>query len=168
MTAAKFDIKDIPRGTNPPFKITLVRADGSVYPLATPFGGEGCTISMVVREESWEDSLTDTTALMKRKCRFWNVPNIAALPDLAAATGDICWVDETASIRVYDGTAWKFGTTDENKIMQGEYTIRFTREEFMIPVGTHYYSIDIRFPNGEVTKLVRGKIKISPNTVNEI
>jgi hypothetical protein len=162
MAVARVDIRDLPRGTTPPFRLSMTSG-------GAPMSLVGCTAVMVVRDERWEDSATDATARWKRRARFWQVPSLDALQGIQGAReGDIAWVDDLAIARLFDGYAWGECNTDENRITEGVYTIRPRREETMVPVGRYYYSIDIAFPSGEVVKAVKGKIEVTDNTVNEM
>lgn len=156
------NFNDWPRGTTPPMVIRVAN-DGQ------PMSLVGCTVALVVRDEKWEDSLTDDTARIKRRVRFWEVNARDDLDDLEAAReGDIAWVSDLAVPFLLSGRGWNPIDSAENNIPGGLYTIRFTREEVMIPVGKYYYSIDMKLPTGEITKVVKGHIKITDNTVNEI
>lgn len=163
MATAKVNINDFPRGTTPPF--TIKAKAGEV-----PFSLVGSTIVMTVRNEKWEDSETDATAVMKRRARFWQVGTYDDLVVLITdpTVGDIAWVDDIPEAFTWDGESWVEANSVENDITNGVYTIVFTRAETMVPVGKYYYSIDIELPNGRVGKLVKGKIAITDNTVNEV
>ena len=156
------NIDDWPRGTNPPIRINLSDPQG-IRSLV------GSTIAIVIRDENWEDSLTDESARVKRRVRCWQVQNEDDLEAIVGASeNDLCWVNEFENVRVYDGSEWVPGNTEENHIVEGQLTFRFSRSEMMLPVGSYYYSIDIRLPDGEVAKILKGKLKITPNTVNEL
>lgn len=162
MSTARKDIKDWPRGTTPPFRIS-VSANGEKRSLV------GCTLAMVVREDEWHDSMTDDIAVMKRRVSFYSVDKRIDLSSISnPKINDMAWVVADNVPVEYDGQRWREKDPQENAIIDGVYTIRFTRNEAMIPVETYHYSIDIKFENGEVVKIVRGKINITPNTVNEI
>lgn len=169
------NIRDFPRGTNPPITFNMTNPDGSPFSLAKASGELGCVVAMVIREEPWEDSDNDDTALIRRRVGFWNVDTqddffLINNPQI----GDLCWVNFPApdaldgSVFLFDGLSWNFGETDENRILDGMFTLRFTREETLLPIGRYYHSVDIMFPNGEVSKVMRGTINITSNTINEI
>ena len=159
----KLDIKDWARGTTPPITINAQR-NGAAFSLV------GCTIAMTVRPEKWKEGTTDDDALLRRHASFYQVPNIASLPALivSPSINDIAWIDDTASAMRFNGSNWGEAVTNENRILEGRYTIRFGRAETMLPVGKYFHSIDIKFPNGEVAKICKGQFNITDNTVNEI
>lgn len=159
----KYNMKDWGRGTTPPFTIqTTKQSDGSPYSL------EGCVIAFAVRSEDWENSLTDNTALIKRRVFFYRVNTFDDLASLTPQVGDVAWLNDTESAVAWDGTAWNEVSTNENNVPGGTYVLRFTRAETMLPVGRYYHSLDMQFPNGEIQKIIRGYIDITSNTVNEI
>jgi hypothetical protein len=158
MAIAKVNITDFPRGTTPPLRVR-----------AKDFSLNDCTLVFVMRTEKWENSTNDDTAVIKKRSHFRTVYTVS---DLAIITDqivdDVTWVIDTASAVRWDGSAWVSVSTNENDILNGIYTFRFSREETMVPVGTYYYSIDIRMPTGEIQKIVKGKISITDNTVNDM
>lgn len=162
MATEKVNIADWARGTTPPM---VIRAQSE----GVPYSLVGCTLVMVIRAEAWEDSLTDDTALVKRRAKFWEVVNMDGLVDIASPIeGDIAWIDDDAIARMWDGENWVEANSAENYIIGGVYTFRFTRDEMMLDVGKYYYSVDIMMPDGEIGKIVKGKINITDNTVNEV
>ena len=83
MRTAEKNLNDWPRGTTPPMVIRVAKN-------GQPMSLVGCTVALVVRDEKWEDSLTDDTARIKRRVRFWEVNARDDLDDLEAAReGDI-------------------------------------------------------------------------------
>ena len=95
---AKLDIKDWARGTTPPITLNMSRS-GESYSLV------GCTIAFVVRSAKWENSTSDSTALIRRKISFYEVPDLASLPVLVPvpASGDLAWITSLEIVRRYDG-----------------------------------------------------------------
>jgi hypothetical protein len=163
--AQVFDIKNWERGTTPPITIRMRNEETN-----EPMTLAGCRIVMVVRDEKWEDSLNDDTARIKRRADFYQVTSLADLP-ISIPTpiaNDIAWVTDIDSPRLWNGAEWVEVNRDENNITEGIYTIRFTRSDVMLPVGTYYYSIDIRYSNGEIGKICKGKFVITYNSVNEV
>ncbi|MCL2806670.1 MAG: hypothetical protein FWD27_00675 [Coriobacteriia bacterium] len=159
-----YNIRDWPRGTNPPIKISL-----SDIETGAPVQLVGCVVVLVIRKEKWEDSKTDDTALVKRRVACHSAIDAAGLQELPGVmSGDICWLLENGRAVAFDGSEWTELNSVGNNILEGELTIRLTREEMLLPVGIVYYSIDILLPDGEVVKALKGKIRITDNTVNVI
>jgi hypothetical protein len=163
MAIKKADINDWARGTTLPIRFNAKNQEGEPISLVNH------TIYMVIRDEQWEDSLSDNTARVKHRCRFWESQNADGLILITEANiGDICWLVEEGLPMQFDGQNWLEVNAGEYDVINGRHTIRFTREEAMLPVGSYYYSIDIKFPNGDIGKAVRGKFKVTYNTVNEV
>lgn len=161
--ATKYNIKDWYRGTTPPWQIVVTNDDGSPYNLV------GCRVVLVVRQDEWEDSHSDENALIKVASTVREVQFQTGLGGIEnPRVGDITWVSEDDSAWQYNGTNWVQVKDDENNVIEGHITLRFTREQTMIPVDTYNYSIDIVYPNEEVHKMLFGKFRILPNTVNEV
>jgi hypothetical protein len=169
MAIPKVDIRDWARGTTPP--ITIRMKDETT---GLPMSLEGCRIAFVVRTEAWEDSFDDTTAVIALYRSFWRYQTVGEAQDMLNEEniGDYVWIDETGTcgevIRGDDGVSIIIGegNTTENQLVDGLTTIRLNRQQTLIPVDTYYYSIDIRFDNGEVAKISRGKLQITSNTVS--
>lgn len=161
MSADKRNIT-IERGTNQPIILSFNKA-------GEPISLTDCTIGFAVKTgDGWDTSPDDSTALVKKLIHCYEVQLETELSGIVANVGDLCWVYEFNNVRRWDGTAWSDGNTDTNNIIVGQISIPFEQTDFLIPVDKYFYSIDIKFPDGEVSKVVKGSFNVLYNTINYI
>jgi hypothetical protein len=161
MAITRVDHNDWARGTTPPLTIRAKNKNtGESISLI------GHSVILVIRSEKWDDGNSDDNALVRKRTYFHSAANIEAINSIISPKiGDVAWAEEEGVPFVYDGQ-WHQAPVSEINPPQGLYTFSVSREEMLIPVGTVYYSIDIKFPNGRYFKITRGKIKITDNTVS--
>lgn len=160
-----FNIKDWPRGTTPPWILQFRDArDGSPYSLT------GCTIVVVVRDEKWETGYSDENARIKWRASIYDIYDPDDIDEFVPnpQDGDIVWIGFDESCVRREGGEWVPIPPDENKVLEGQVSIRFKRMDTMIDVGMYQHSVDIVFANGEIQKVLRGQFRITENTVNDI
>jgi hypothetical protein len=134
---------------------------------AQPYPLFNATVVMAVKPEEWDESLDDSTAVILK--RHW-ITAVQSATDLvtitSAVSGDVAFVEDEDGCRMFDGTLWHFYSTDNP--MHGEFTVKLSHDDTLIPVDTYYYSIDIRMDSEIVIKVAKGQFAVHSNTVNVI
>ena len=133
-------------------------ASGTSQRIVIDTGGAtlvGARIGFVVRDEKWSDSPDDTDALINVKI---NIRQVATHNDLASLPNineqDYVHIIDTGQIYRRVNGAWSQYTLPNSDIADGVFSIPVSATETRIRPGRYYYSIDVKYPNGEVDKLM--------------
>lgn len=129
----------------------------------------GARIGFVVRDEKWSDSPDDTDALINVKI---NIRQVATYNDLASLPNvseqDYAHIADTNQMYRRVSGAWALYPLLRSDVEDGVFSIPVSAAETRVRPGRYYYSIDVKYPNGEVEKLMRGPVRVTANTIKEL